>query len=451
MTMEGNAIDSALTESARPSFVRLAAASTDSRRIPPGPQAGYDITDDLLEFMQRNFECYGDIYRTSIFGDDVYVINSPEYVRHVLLRNWRNYVRRGQAVKRIALSLGNGLISSNGESWVAQRRLVQPAFTHGSVRELWNAFVRPTAALAERWKEAARRGASIDVTEDVSHAVLEVTLLALFGEDYARVAPHFSLIAEESRNLSFAQTCAQLRSIIAQLAAERHAGGREGCDILGMMMRSRARESGWPMSDTELACQGITLVIAGHETTASVLNWVWYLLAKYPRVEERLLAELGRMRSFDFEAVTALEYMQQALEEALRIYPPLWLMTRRALNDDYLGEYFVPAGTAIYISPYILQRQPRLWECPEDFRPERFADSEHRARHSLATCPFGAGPRNCIGEFFARIEMQVHLALILKDLHLRYEETEPAGFVADVNLRSRDHFVMRPQLRECPI
>ena len=454
--MAGTVIGSASSEPAEKLFALLGkaapeagamAGSAEGLRLPPGPQAPYSTSEDLLEFMRTNFERYGDIYRACIYGNNVYVINSPEYLHHVLLRNWRNYLRRGQAVKRIALSLGNGLISSNGETWATQRRRIQPAFTRAAVRSLWDAFLGPTTRLAERWRDAARRGAGVDVTHDVSHAVLEITLLAIFGEDYARVAPHFSLIAEDSRGLSFAQTCAQLRAIIAQVAEERRASGRDGGDILGMMMRTRDRDSGCPMSVAELASQGITLVIAGHETTASVLNWVWYLISRYPQVEERLLAEIRPLSRFDFESVLSLGYTQRVLEEALRTYPPLWLMTRRALGNDQLGEYFVPAGTEIYISPYLLQRHPRLWESPEDFVPERFSAAESTQRHALASFPFGAGPRNCIGEFFARVEMQVHLALILKDLRLRYEEPQPAGFVADVNLRSRDHFIMRPQLR----
>jgi cytochrome P450 len=273
-----------------------------------------------------------------------------------------------------------------------------------------------------------------------------VTLLAIFGEDYPRVEKDFAVVGDESRNLLFVQTCATLRQIISEIAEERRSNQRDANDILGMMMRTRDRESDCPMSDSALASQGITLVIAGHETTASVLNWVWYLLAKHPHVEERLLAELRSLPELNFEALGKLTYMQQVLEEALRTYPPLWYMTRRAVQSDYLGEYHVPAGTEIYISPFILQRHPGLWEIPDDFNPDRFVADADR-RHPLATCPFGAGPRNCIGELFARIEMQVHLALILSELHLAYDVRGPAEFVAGVNLLSRNHFVMRPTLR----
>ncbi|MGO9852699.1 MAG: cytochrome P450 [Steroidobacteraceae bacterium] len=425
--------------------------SAGNLRIPPGPREGYRSSDDLLSWMQENFRQYGDIYRTSIYGDQVYVINSPQYLEHVLLRNWRNYLRKGQAVKRIALSLGNGLISSNGNTWVKQRRMIQPAFTRESVRALLDTFVKPNVALRDRWRQAAHDANRVDVTRDVSLTVLEVTLLAIFGDDYEKVAPHFALIAEESRNLEFAQTCNALGRLIREIAEERRSAGIEARDILGLMMRTRDRESGDPMSDADLARQGMTLVIAGHETTASVLNWIWYLLARHPQVEVRMQREIDDLLGDglpEFDALGNFTYTRQVIEEALRTYPPLWLMTRRAIKPDQLGDYEVPTGTEIYISPYLLQRHPALWDDPDEFDPGRFGADEARDRHPLATCPFGAGPRNCIGEFFARIEMQIHLLLIARVLRLRHEPGPPADFVAGVNLLSRHHFIMRPELRQ---
>lgn len=422
--------------------------TTAPGRTPPGPAQAYDSSEDLLAFMQRNFECYGDIYQARIHGSNVYVINDAAYAEHVLLRNWQNYLRKGQAVKRIALSLGSGLISSNGPLWVRQRRMIQPAFTREAVRALRDTFIKPNAALLARWLQAAQNNSSVDVTADVSTTVLEVTLLAIFGADYDRVAAHFQIIAEESRNLEFAQTCKALSQIIVQIATERRAAGRNDADILGMMMQSRDRES-QPMGDAQLAREALTLVIAGHETTASVLNWIWYLLARHPQVEARLAREVQRVLGAEelrFEQLARCTYMQQVIEEALRCYPPLWLMTRKAIGADVLGDYQVPLGTEIYISPYMLQRHPQLWEAPDSFDPERFA-AEDPQQPRLATCPFGAGPRNCIGEYFARVEMQIHLLLIISRLRLHYELARDVEAVAGVNLLSEHHFIMQPQLR----
>jgi enediyne biosynthesis protein E7 len=265
------------------------------------------------------------------------------------------------------------------------------------------------------------------------------------------VAPHFALVGEESRDLEFAQTCNALGKLIRQIAEQRRAAGIEASDILGVMMRTRDRDSGRPMPDADLARHGMTLVIAGHETTASVLNWIWHLLARHRQVEARMLKEIDALQGDgppEFDALGNFTYTRQVIEEALRTYPPLWLMTRKAIEPDQLGDYQVPPGTEIYISPYLVQRHPALWDDPDEFDPDRFGGAEARERHPLAACPFGAGPRNCIGEFFARIEMQVHLLLIARALRLRHEQGPPPDdFVAGVNLLSRHHFTMRPELR----
>jgi cytochrome P450 len=206
------------------------------------------------------------------------------------------------------------------------------------------------------------------------------------------------------------------------------------------------------MSDAQLAREALTLVIAGHETTASVLNWIWYLLARYPQVEARVASEVQQLLGDEepvFADLAQFTYTRQVIEEALRSYPPLWLITRKAITADRLGDYLVPAGTEIYLSPYLLQRHPRLWPEPERFDPERFR-AEDPDQPRLAMCPFGAGPRNCIGEFFARVEMQIHLMLIAPRLQLRYDEQRAAEIVAGVNLLSRHHFIMQPQLRDHP-
>ena len=423
--------------------------NADQLRLPPGPGESCKATEDLLGWLRTNTERYGDIYQSSLYGTRVYVINSPEFADHVLLRNWRNYPRKGQAVKRIALSLGNGLISSNGEVWARQRRMLQPVFKKESVRSFFEVFVRASGALLTKWEQAARRGEAVDVTLDVSHSVLEATLVSIFGSDYEKAAPHFALIAEESRNLEFAQSCVALGKLVAQIADDRRRKGIDGDDILGHMLRVRDREGGRPMSDAELARHAMTLVIAGHETTASVLNWVWHLLARHPQVEAALHAEGDELLGdgpLVFERLPEFVYLRQIIEEALRTYPPLWLMTRKSLAADHIGGYLVPAGTEIYISPFLLQRHPRYWEDAERFDPDRFAAAASD-RHPLATCPFGAGPRNCIGELFARVEMQVHLLLIARRLRLRHADEGTADFVAGVNLVSRRHFIMHPELR----
>jgi cytochrome P450 len=194
----------------------------------------------------------------------------------------------------------------------------------------------------------------------------------------------------------------------------------------------------------------MTLVVAGHETTAGLINWMWYLLSRYPECQAKLSDEFDRLPWGDVPTMDMLErysYTRQVIEESLRLYPPAWLVTRKSVNDDQLGDFFVPAGTEIYISPYLLQRSPYLWEAPDHFDPDRMSQDKGFDRHQLALCPFGAGPRNCIGESFARAEIQIHLMMFARELRLRYDEEKPAEIKAAVHLLSKDDFIMLPEIK----
>jgi cytochrome P450 len=216
-------------------------------------------------------------------------------------------------------------------------------------------------------------------------------------------------------------------------------------------MAARDRASGEFMPDDQLVKEVMTLVVAGHETTAGLLNWIWYLLARHPSPWATLTAELDSLTWDDVPAIDELSrygYTRQIIDEALRLYPPLWLMTRRALQDDQLGEFFVPAGTEIYISPYLIQHNPEFWESPDGFDPDRMRSDRVAERPELAMCPFGAGPRNCIGELFARVETQIHLMMFARELWLRHDLGSQPAITTGMNLLSRDDFIMYPVLRQ---
>jgi cytochrome P450 len=241
-----------------------------------------------------------------------------------------------------------------------------------------------------------------------------------------------------------------LGKFVVELTAERRKQNRYSTDILGMLMEARDRDTGQPMPDRQVVHEILTLIIAGHETTASTLNWVWYLLSQHPKVEEKLSQDISSAPVGDFlsfEDLPRFIYTRQVLDESLRLYPALWLMTRRALKDDQVGDYFVPAGTEIYIPPFFIQRNPALWQEPDQFDPDRFDPANSQERQALGTLPFSIGPRNCVGELLARVEMQIHLMTICKRLRFRYEEKTPPEIDAGVNLRSKHDFVMTPELR----
>ncbi len=422
-----------------------AAPSNDNanKQIPVGPDELLNATNNLLGWLESQFERYGKIYKAMINGFSTYVLSDPTYADHVLRRNWQNYTK-GWEIRRVGFLLGNGLMVSEGEQWQTSRRMIQPPLHRLPPFE--PTIIAANAELAECWERAARSGAQINVTRDTSLLSLNVILGIVFGDDILTFAPDFRRVFEETRrDLLFARSFQTLRTRVLEAVIHRRNTAHERQDLLGMLMSLRFRD-GKAMTDSQLTNEIMTLIVAGHETTASTLSWLWYLLARHPIVEQRLTREIENTPS-DLGTLTNCPYAKQVTEETLRLYPPGWLLTRRALADDNIDGYFVPAGTEIYISPYLIQRNPEYWPSPLDFDPDRFEAHRVKDRHPLANIPFSTGPRNCVGEALARTELQLHLMTIAPSLRLHYNEAEPPGLVAEVNLRSARDLLMTPELK----
>ncbi|HZC23277.1 MAG TPA: cytochrome P450, partial [Candidatus Binatia bacterium] len=411
----------------------------NERRIPPGPDDKYKVGEDLLGWMDRHFKTFGDTYKATVFGATIYATRDVEVARHVLVDNWQNYVK-GQSIARVALLLGKGLMVSKGNLWKRQRRMIQPAFTQESVATAVKLISSTNAALLKKWQLAADANEGVNVTKDVSSMALEVVLRFIFGEDYEQVAPHFDFLSSEpARNIEFARTFRALGKVILQIVEQRRKNSASANGILDTLTRAHDPDSGKPMPDDQLIDEVLTLIVAGHETTASTLAWCWYLLSQHPEAEEKLSDELSSLsnpiESLAFSDLPRFGYTRQIVEETMRLFPAGWVVTRKALHDDRLGDYFVPAGTEIYVVLYSIQRHPDLWDDPDRFDPERFRPERSNDRHRLAAMPFSAGPRNCIGALFARTEMQIHVMTIARQLRLRYVQSKPLELDAGVNLR----------------
>ncbi|MGA3107560.1 MAG: cytochrome P450 [Terriglobales bacterium] len=417
-------------------------------RIPPGPQGKYQASDDLLEWMSSQFATFGNIYKASVYGVSIYAIRDIGFANHVLVENWQNYVK-GQAIRRVALLLGNGLMVSKGDLWKRQRRMIQPTFNHELIGRSTELITAVNLQLLERWQLAAQRNESINVTREVSATALEVILRFIFGDDYDFIRSHFDLLSQKpERNIEFVYSFRALGKIILEVVDRRRKVASTSFDALGMFMIARDPQSSQVMPDSQLVDEILTLIVAGHETTASTLNWTWYLLSQHSEVDRHLSDELSSFTTGSMMGdLSRFCYSRQIIDEVMRLYPAGWLVTRKALRDDWLGEYFVPAGTEIYIAPYFIQRHAELWEEPDRFNPDRFRADNPKHRHRLATIPFSAGPRNCVGEHFARLEMQIHLMTIARSLRLQYTSSRPIEIEAGVNLRSKYDFIMYPTMR----
>ncbi len=416
--------------------------------LPPGPAEPFDASTDILDWMLRYLRIYGGIYKASMYGSDVYVVSDPAYVEHVLRNNWKNY-KRGREGKRIGMLVGNGLVVTHGELWQMQRKLVQPAFHREAIADHARVITESMGPVLARWREAALNKESLNMTREVSQWVLEVVLRLLFGSDYDQVQACFSILSTESaRDLQFVQTFRSLRLVVRDVIHARQQSGATTHDILGMLMSAVDVATGERMPENQIISEMMTLLIAGHETTANVLAWTWYLLAKHPGVELKLKEELcvHGDEPIALDGLPRFAWTRQVIEEVMRLYPPLWLITRIALKDDRLGSYYIPGGTELYIAPYLIQHSPDLWEDADSFKPDRFSPDQVRKRHPLATVPFGAGPHKCIGEMLARTEMQIHIMMVASQLRFRCAAEEPLELVPAVNLRNKRDFILQPEI-----
>jgi len=429
-----------------------------SSALPPGPAEGFDLggSDESLARLRRYFAEFGDIYRVFAPGRGVYnyVINHPDDIKRVLLSNHRNYTK-GEGMDRVKILLGNGIMTSEGDFWRRQRRMMQPSF-HRRVIDQFSVLLREVNdKFAARWEQKAARAEPVNLSDDASELTLEIVLRSIFGSDLARLekqlgANPFEVVAkEQNRDLKFAFRFRSLTKLVAELINRRRREPEEHFDFLSMLMATRDRETDEAMSDKELIDEVLTLIVAGHETTAAALTWTWYLISQHPDTAARLQAEAdaGSDRMLGLDAAESLQFTHQVLQEALRLYPPGWLITRRTLEADELGGYPIAARTDVFISPYMLHRHPAFWSEPEEFRPERFAGADAEERHRFAYIPFAVGPRHCIGENMAMFEMLVHVHAMSRRFRLTRASEEPIELEAQINLRPRSNLLMRVETR----
>jgi cytochrome P450 len=434
-------------------------ASSDSNDPrPPCAHAQYDIgsTDDSLTRMVEDGPRYGDIYRVHAPGrqSDTWVVADPETIKGVLVSNHRHY-SIGVGLDRVRILVGNGIIVSEGEVWKRQHRMMQPMFQRSRVERFGHLIADVNVRRLAAWAHRADSGEPLNVTRETSESALEVVLRATLGADYDRlladlgVNPFAMLTEEAARDLRFAFRFRQLGRHIESVIARREAQASDDADWLGMMMAARDRRDGSAMSHRELIDEVMSIIVAGHETTAAVLNSVWYLLSQHPEVEAKLHAEVDAttLPDLSLSTVESLHYTQQVIMEALRLYPPVWVLTRRCVHAQRLAGYQAPAGTDVFMSPYVVQRDPRLWPEPDEFRPERFAAGAASAAHRFAYLPFSAGPRHCVGETFASYEMALHIYYAARRFRLRCARSGPLEMEARINLRTREDVLMSVERR----
>jgi cytochrome P450 len=433
-----------------------------SAPAPPEPEFHFNVGEapDSLERMCELYARFGDIYRIYVPSrrDYVYVINHPDDVKRVLVSNHGNY-RKGFGLDRVRMLLGNGIVTSDGELWRTQRYMMQPMF-HRRVVTQWGAIIDAVNdRLIERWQRLAGAGEPINVTDEMSGLTLDFILRAIFGEDLDRLAAEmgqnpFDIISQDSaRDLAFASKFYRLRKLVAGIALRRRDRPAESLDLVGMLVQARDKASGAPMGERELVDEVMTLIVAGHETAASGLNSVWYLLSQHPEVEAKLHREIDAAparAATDLKLSESLSYTRRIIHEALRLYPPVWVISRRSIAADRLAGYQIPAGAELLLSPYLVHRHPRFWPDPERFDPDRAEPEAQGAGSLFARIPFGAGARHCIGESMALYEMSMHVLRVARLFRLTHAPGPPPELEAMINLRTRHPVFMQLERRQDP-
>ncbi|MBV8049887.1 MAG: cytochrome P450 [Acidobacteriaceae bacterium] len=412
--------------------------ASDSK--PPGPPGNFltgnfpELRDDALGFLTRCAREYGDIVRYRMVTFYGYLLNHPDYVDEVLVTNSKNFVK-GRGLRANRALFGEGLLTSEGEVWLEKRRTAQPSFHSRRIDEYGHMILPYVTAALSSWREGTER----DIAADMMSITMQVAAKAFFGADVGDQIPAFQLAFDEiSRqnagrtrlfhlpdriptpaNIRYNRAVHTLESVIYQIIRSRHAQPQDNGDLLSMLLQAHD-QAGGRVSEQQLRDDAMTFLLAGHETTALTLSWAWYLLAQNPQAETTLVEELDRVlkgRLPGVQDLSHLPYTEAIIKETMRLYPPAWLMVRQAVNDCRIGQYRVPAGSSVVFSQWVLHRDPRYFEAPLAFRPERWLDGLEKRLPRFAYFPFGGGPRMCIGAPFALMEAGLVLAAIASQFH----------------------------------
>jgi cytochrome P450 len=419
--------------------------------IPPeaDPILELGATTPSIEYMARAQERFGDLYRVYIPRQRAYayVVHDPQAIRRVLISNHRNY-EKGAALGRVKILLGEGLMTSEGEKWRRRRSMLQPFFQRNVISSFAHVLTAANDGLMARMADKCARGELIDITAETSELTLRIVLEVLFGRDVERLwEPFLSLMSDPVRDARFAHRFRLLEGSVRSVIHERQAQGGDDADMLSMFLCAREKTTGSPLSEQELIDELMTLIVAGHETTASGLNLAWFLMSQHPEVESQVHAEVDSVCPSppqSIEHLSRLTYTRRFVDEVLRLYPPGWMLSRRSIEADSLGGFELPAGAEVLLPLYLLHRDARFWEAPEAFCPDRFAAQPAAGSSATAAyLPFAAGPRHCIGEYLALCEMLMHIASVARAYRLRCVPAPKLELHTEINLRALNPILMQ--------
>lgn len=441
-----------------------------ARRTPPGPPRSQTLgllsrlTWNRLALMSRAAAEYGDAVRISIGPKNLYFFNSPEYAKHVLADNAANY-HKGIGLVQAKRAIGDGLLTSDGPLWRKQRKMIQPVFQAKRIAQQAGVIAAEAEQLVQRLQRHQGAG-PIDITQEMTGLTLGVLGRSLLDADlsaYAGVGHSFEAVQDQAmfemvtlgmvpmwvplpKQLRFRTAREDLEHVVEALVTDRLARGGDGDDVMSRLIDSTQREADPLVGKQRMRDELVTLLLAGHETTASTLSWTFFLIDKHPAVWQRLHDEAVEVlgdRPPTYQDLPHLTYTSMVIEEVMRLYPPVWILPRLAQADDEIGGYSVPAGADVVVCPYTMHRHPQLWPDPERFDPERFNPNRAGNRPNYAYIPFGAGPRFCVGNHLGMMEAVFAVSSVVRTLRLAKQPGYRVVAEPMLSLRVRGGLPMR--------
>jgi cytochrome P450 len=447
--------------------VQTEAPDAGQRRIPPGPPPRRivgnlpEFASDLLGFFTSCARTYGDVARVQLGSRTGYLLTNPADIEQVLVGQHRNFIKHSFFWRHVRAVFGDGLLTSEGDAWLAQRRMIQPAFHKDRIAGYGAVMVEFADRMTDDWQDGAARS----IHRDMMGLTLEIVAKVLFdsdvSEDVAEVERSFeaALVQVASRfrspirlpdwvptpgNLRYAAAVRRLDALVYRIIRE-HGSRPAGPDLLSMLLAVRG-DGGERMPERLVRDQAVTLLLAGHETTALTLSWTWALLSTHPHVEERLARELRDVlggRAPTVADLPRLRYTEHVVTESMRLYPPAYAIGREAVADCEIGGFHTPAGTTLFMSPWVMHRDARWFDEPDAFRPERWEAGLAERLARFVYMPFGGGPRLCIGNRFAMMEATLILAAIARRFRLRLEPDRMPAPYPTITLRPQGGVRMR--------
>ena len=439
------------------------AASVAHLPVPPGPKGGLllgvmpEFNRDTLGFIERA-KNHGDVVRMRFFYLTVHFLYDPVHIEYVLSTNARNFIKsRSLRTPFFRRLVGQGLLTSEGEVWKRQRRLAQPAFHRQRISAYGDVMVEYTRRMIANWQAGEQR----DIHRDMMHLTLEIVVKTLFDADVSKdadkvgnvlsrlVMPFASQatlkwIADNrlptSTHRSFFRDVNEIDAIVYRIIHERRTSGIDQGDLLSMLLAAHD-EDGSQMTNRQLRDEVMTLFLAGHETTALTLSWAWYLIARDPEVERKFHEELDQVLGGRLPVASdlpRLKYTEMIAKESMRLYPPAYGVGRQAVEDCEIGGFRIRRGAQLFMFQWVTHRDPRFFPDPEQFKPERWTEEFTSSLPKYAYFPFGGGPRVCIGNYFAMMEIVLLMATIGQRFRFSVEQQRPVELLPAMSLRPKD-------------